>query len=430
MRFPPSRSNPFARLLALALLCALAGAAVPAAAAPEAEAWVPTWTASPQPVWDGTFFANPSIPPSLRNLTVRQYARVSVGGSKVRVVLSNEYGKAPVTLGAVHLAMGAADGAIVPGTDKALTFGGSPSVTLPPGAPVMSDPVDFKLPALGRVAVSFFVPEVAAASTWHNDAKETTYLSGDGNFVGETSFTAAQKANSRIYLTRILALAAPGTRTLVLLGDSITDGDGSTANADHRWPDYLAERLQKAGAKVAVANQGISGCRVLRDRMGDNALARLDRDVLAQERADAVVLMMGINDVGWPGTILVPKGEAAPTPEEIIAGYQQIIARAHAKGLRIYGATLTPFEDAFHNWLPLYGFNSPEKEQKREALNKWIRTSGAFDGVIDFDAVARDPANPKHIRADFDSGDHLHPNDAGYKAMADSIDLKLLGVKP
>ncbi|HET6438216.1 MAG TPA: SGNH/GDSL hydrolase family protein [Anaeromyxobacter sp.] len=430
MGLPSKRPDVFpsllARLLAASLLAALAASPAPSSAAEEV--WVPTWTASPQPVWDGTFFANPSIPPSLRNQTVRQYARVSVGSGRIRVVLSNEYGKAPVTLGAVHVAMGAAHGAIVPGTDKALTFGGSPSVTIPPGAPAVSDSVDFKLPALGKVAVSFFVPEVAAASTWHNDAQETTYLSADGNFVGEARFDAAQKANSRIYLTKILAQAAPGTRAVVLFGDSITDGDGSTPNADRRWPDVLAERLQKAGARVAVANQGISGCRVLRDRMGDNALARLDRDVLAQEHADTVVLMMGINDVGWPGTILVRKGEAAPTAEEIIAGYQQIVARAHAHGFKILGATLTPFEDAFHNWMPLYGFNSPEKEAKREALNRWIRTSGAFDGVIDFDALTRDPANPKHLKAEFDSGDHLHPNDAGYKAMAESIDLKLLGV--
>lgn len=430
MRLPPNRSSLLARALAAAGLVALAALAVaPSRPAAADDVWVATWTASPQPMWDGTFFANPSIPPSLRNQTVRQYARVSLGGGKVRVVLSNEYGKAPVTLGAVHVAMGADDGAIVPGTDKALTFAGSPSVTLPPGAPVVSDPVDLKLPPLGKVAVSFFVPGVAAASTWHNDAKETTYLSGDGNFVGETTFTAAQKANSRIYLTKVLVQSAPGTRALVLFGDSITDGDGSTANADHRWPDYLAERLVKAGAKVAVLNQGISGCRVLRDRMGDNALARMDRDVLSQDHVDTVVLMMGINDVGWPGTILVPPGEAAPTPEEIIAGYQQIIARAHAHGMKILGATLTPFEDAFHSWMPLYGFNNPEKEAKREALNKWIRTSGAFDGVIDFDALTRDPKNPKHLKPELDSGDHLHPNDAGYKAMAESIDLKLLGVK-
>lgn len=416
------------------LACALAAAALATlSAAPAASAaddvWVATWTASPQPVWDGTFFANPSIPPALRNQTVRQYARVSLGGGKVRVVLSNEYGKAPVTLGAVHVAMGAPDGGIVPGTDKALTFGGSPSVTIPPGAPALSDPVDLKLPALGKVAVSFFVPEVAAASTWHNEGRETTYLSGDGNFVSEAAFKPASTFNARIYLTKVLVQAPAGTRAVVMFGDSITDGDGSTPNADHRWPDVLAERLHKANAKVAVLNQGISGCRVLRDRMGDNALARLDRDVLSQDRADTVVFMMGINDVGWPGTILVAKNEPAPTAEEIITGYQQLVARVHAHGMRIIGATLTPFEDAFHNWMPLYGFNSPDKETKREALNKWIRTSGAFDAVIDFDAVVRDPQNPKHIKAEFDSGDHLHPNDAGYKAMADAIDLKLLGVK-
>jgi lysophospholipase L1-like esterase len=423
-----SRRSFLARFISLLGLLSLLGGAPTLVRAAD-DVWVATWTASPQPVWDGTFFANPSIPPSLRNQTIRQTARVSVGGGKVRVVLSNEFGRAPVLIGAAQIAMAAEEGAIVAGSGKALTFGGKPSITIPPGAPVVSDAVDFKVPALGKVAVSFYVPEVAAASTWHNDARSTMYLSGDGDFTGETTFKPAQTANSRIYLTKILVQAAPGTRAVVMFGDSITDGDGSTPNADRRWPDVLAERLQKAGAKVAVLNQGISGCRVLRDTMGVNALARFDRDVLGQPRADTVVLMMGINDVGWPGTILVQKGEPAPTAEEIIAGYQQIVARAHAAGLKILGATLTPFDDAFHNWMPLYGFNSPEKEVKREALNKWIRTSGAFDGVIDFDAVVRDPANPKHIKAEFDSGDHLHPNDAGYKAMAEAIELKLLGVK-
>ena len=212
-------------------------------------------------------------------------------------------------------------------------------------------------------------------------------------------------------------------------GDSITDGAASTPDANHRWPDFLAERLVKADPRVAVVNEGISGARVLRDRMGDNALARFDRDVLSQPRADTVVLMMGINDIGWPDTILVPKGEPAPSAEDIIAGYKQLIARAHEHGMTIVGATLTPFEDTFHG-NPLYGYYNEEKEAKREAVNQWIRTSGAFDGVIDFDAATRDPNNPKHISAEFDSGDHLHPQDVGYKAMADSIDLELLGVKP
>jgi lysophospholipase L1-like esterase len=177
-----------------------------------------------------------------------------------------------------------------------------------------------------------------------------------------------------------------------------------------------------------VINEGISGARVLRDRMGDNALARFDRDVLSHPRADTIVLLMGINDIGWPDTLLVPKGETAPSAEDVIAGYQQLIARAHANNMRIIAGTLTPFENTFHGG-PLYGYYSEAKEAKRQAINQWIRTSGAFDGVIDFDAAARDPNNPKHIRAEFDVGDHLHPNDTGYKAIADTIDLGLLGVK-
>ncbi len=212
-------------------------------------------------------------------------------------------------------------------------------------------------------------------------------------------------------------------------GDSITDGAASTPDTNHRWPDFLAERLHAAGADVAVVNQGISGARILRDRMGDNALARFDRDVLSQPHADTVVLMMGINDIGWPGTLLVPQGEPAPSADDVIVGYEQLIARAHGKGLRIVGATLTPFEDTFHG-NPLYGYYDEAKEAKRQAVNTWIRTSGAFDAVIDFDAATRDPNNPKHIRADFDSGDHLHPQDTGYKAMAESIDLGVLRVKP
>lgn len=414
----------------LAWLAALAALAfLPSRAAAAEASWVPTWTASPQPVWDSTFFAEPSIPAALRNQTVRQYARVSLGGNRVRVVLSNEYGKAPITIGSVHVAMGAPGGAIVPGSDRALTFGGSASVTIPPGAPALSDPVELELPALGKLAVSFYVPGVASAATWHNDARETMYLSGDGDFTAAQSFQAAQTANARIYLTKVLVPAPAGTRAVVLFGDSITDGDGSTPNADHRWPDYLAARLAKAKAKVAVLNQGISGNRVLRDRMGDSALARLDRDVLSQPHVDTVVVMIGINDIGWPGTILVTPGESAPSPEEIIAGYKQIIARARARGLTVIGATLTPFEEAFASWKPLYGFHDPAKDTKREAVNRWIRTSGAFDAVIDFDAVVRSPSNPKRLKAELDSGDHLHLNDAGYEAMANAVDLKLLGVK-
>jgi lysophospholipase L1-like esterase len=398
-----------------AVLAGLAGAPVQAQQRADADAdaggggWIDTWSASPQPVWEPDFFAPVGIPRTLRNQTIRQVARVSLGGNRVRVEFSNEYGEHPLVIGAARVGLAAEGGAV------------------PPGAPVWSDPVDLAVPALGSVAVSLFLPEVTPATTWHNDARQTAYISGEGDLTAAERFEPAQTVTSRIFLSGIAVDAAPDARAVVLFGDSITDGDGSTLDANNRWPDVLAERLHAAGARVAVLNEGISGARVLRDRMGDNALARFDRDVLGHPRADTVVLMMGINDIGWPGTILVPKGEPAPSAEDVIDGYEQLVARAHAHGMRIVGATLTPFEDTFEGH-PLYGYYDEAKEAKRQAVNAWIRTSGAFDGVIDFDAVTRDPANPRRIRAEYDKGDHLHPNDAGYEAMAGSVELGLLGV--
>jgi lysophospholipase L1-like esterase len=390
--------------------------------------WIGTWAASPQPVWGADFFAPVGIPRSLRDQTVRQVARASIGGSRLRVVFSNEYGSGPLIIGAAHIALAGEGSAVVPGSDRALSFGGHASATVPPGAPIVSDPVDLAVAPLGSVSVSLFLPEITPTTTWHNDGVQTAYISEEGNHAADPDFKAEQTTKSRIFLSEVVVDAAPDKRAVVTFGDSITDGAQSTPDANHRWPDFLAERLEKAGAHVAVVNEGISGARVLRDRMGDNALARFDRDVLSQPHADTLVLMMGINDIGWPDTMLVPKGEPAPTPDEIIAGYEQLIARAHAHHMRILGATLTPFEDTFHG-KPLFGYYSEAKEAKRQAVNQWIRTSGAFDGVIDFDAATRDPNNQRHIRAEFDSGDHLHPQDTGYKAMADSVDLGLLGVR-
>jgi lysophospholipase L1-like esterase len=422
------RARAFGALAGIALLvAALAG---PPAVGANAAAgnWIGTWAASPQPVWEADFFAPVGIPRSLRDQTLRQIVRISIGGSRLRVVLSNEYGDRPLVIGAAHVALARDGGAIDPASDHVLTFSGESSISIPPGAPMVSDPVELAVKPLASVAVDLFFPEITPTSTWHNEGAQTAYISGEGDFAGDGSFQAAQTIKSRIFLSEIQVDATPDARAVVTFGDSITDGAASTPDANHRWPDFLAERLAKADPRLAVVNEGISGARVLRDRMGDNALARFDRDVLSQPRADTVILMMGINDIGWPDTILVPKGEPAPSAEDIIAGYKQLIARAHEHGMTILGATLTPFEDTFHG-NPLYGFYDEEKEAKREAVNQWIRTSGAFDGVIDFDAATRDPNNPKHIKAEYDSGDHLHPQDVGYEAMADSIDLELLGVK-
>lgn len=428
-RVPTLPALAFAAVWAGALLGALAPAPAPAQPANGDGAWIDTWSASPQPVWDADFFAPVAIPRALRDQTVRQVARVSLGGAWVRVELSNEYGDRPLVIGAAHIALAGEGVAIVPGSDRALTFGGRPSVTVPPGAPILSDPVNLEVAPLGSVAVSLYLPEITPTSTWHNEGVQTAYISGEGNLAGEARFEPAQTVASRIFLSGIMVDAAPEARAVVTFGDSITDGATSTPDANRRWPDRLAERLHEAGAEMAVLNEGISGARVLRDRMGENALARFDRDVLSHPRADTVVLMMGINDIGWPGTLLVPAGEPAPSAEDIIAGYHQLIARARAHGLRILGATLTPFENTFAGQ-PLEGYYTEEKEAKRQAVNAWIRESGAFDGVLDFDAVVRDRSRPKHIRAEFDSGDHLHPGDAGLRAMADAVDLGLLGVTP
>lgn len=413
-----------ARRASVAIVLALSVGALPLAAHAEGD-WIAVWSASPQPDWGADFFAPVSIPRSLRDQTIRQVARISLGGENVRVELSNEFGSLPMVVGAATVGTAGAEGAaegIAP-----ITFGGEPSVTIPPGAKVWSDPVDMAVKALDSLAVSLYLPDITPTTTWHNDGRQTAYI-GAGDQTAAASVTADLTTNSRIFLSGLLVDAKPGARSIVLFGDSITDGDSSTPNENHRWPDILAERVAATGANVSLLNEGISGARVLRDRMGTNALARFDEDVLSHPHADTVVLMMGINDIGWPDSILVPAGEPAPSADDIIQGYKQLIEQAHAHGLKIIGATLTPFEDTFQGG-PIEGYYNTDKEAKRVAVNEWIRTGGGFDGVIDFDQVAADPANPKHIKADFNSGDNLHPNDAGYAAMANSIDLKLLGIE-
>ena len=393
----------------------------------EESPWIGTWTASAQPAWEADFPIPLGFPSNYYNHTIRQIARVSIGGSKVRIVVSNEYGKHPLKIGAAHIAVTEDGSAVKAGTDRALTFGGSPTITIPPGAPAISDPVDLEVAPLSELSVSLFFPEGAPATTMHWDGHQTAYVAA-GNKAAETDFKADSEQTQRVFLTGIMVDAPADARAIVLFGDSITDGDGSTIDGNDRWPDTLAKRLNAAGGPpVAVLNQGISGAKVLSDRMGVNALARFDRDVLNQPRADTVVLMMGINDIGWPGSALALH-DPQPTAEDVIAGYRQLIARAHADGMKIIGATLTPFGDAFVG-TPFEGYYTPQKEEIRLAVNEFIRNSKEFDGVIDFDKVVVDPAKPGHIKAEYDKGDHLHPNAAGYDAMAASIDLDVLAAK-
>ena len=396
---------------------------VTGAAAGESGDWIGAWSASPQPLWTADFPPIPTLPRLLFNQTVREIAWLHLGGNRVRIVLSNEYGQWPLTIGEAHVAIAGTGAAIDPASDRKLTFSGRDSITVPPGAPAISDPVDLAVTPLSSLAVSLFLPQSSPTDTFHWDGKQTAFIAA-GNQTAASDIKADATTLSRAFLSEIMVDAPSGSQAIATFGDSITDGDGSTPDANHRWPDFLAKRLVDKQIGAAILNQGISGDKVLSDRLGANALARFDRDVLSQPHIAAVTLMMGINDIGWPGCALAPN-DKEPTADDIIAGYRQLIMRAHARDVRIIGVTLTPFEDSFKG-TPFEGYYTLDKEKIRVAVNDWIRTGGEFDGVIDFDAVVRDPDHPSRILAAFDHGDHLHPNDAGYQKMAESIDLDML----
>jgi lysophospholipase L1-like esterase len=363
------------------------------------------------------------LPAGLRDQTVRQVVRAGVGGSRVRVVLSNEYGTQALQIGAASIAVAGGAQGSVSGASHVLTFGGQTTATVPAGAPLMSDPIAMEVAPLQRLAVCLYFPQATPITTIHWDGLQPAQIAA-GNVTGAANIKADSVVNSRLFLSALLVEAAPGTRTVVAFGDSITDGAASTPGTDSRWPDFLARRL--AGRNVAVLNAGISGGRVLKNHMGPNALARFERDVLGQPGVASVVLLMGINDISWPGSTFEPK-EPATQAEALIAGYRQLITRAHSRGVRIVGATLMPFEGALTMpGSPVANYYSPAKDALRQRINAWIRSSGEFDAVLDFDAVVRDPQNPLRILPAYDSGDHLHLGDAGNKAVADSVDLKLL----
>ena len=378
---------------------------------------------TPHSQWVGTWAASPMLAMGSRAMrpfaavTLREIVHVSNGGQQLRVRFTNAFGEDGLTINDAHVALSAGGPAIKDGTDHALTFGGASSVRIPPGAEMYSDPVALAVAPLSDLAVSFYLPsQVMRGETYHDFADQDNSVA-DGDVAGAATLTSPGELRSWYFLDGIDVNAAEGARAIVTLGDSITDGALSTKNANNRWPDVLAARLkQEHGLEnVSVLNEGIGGNRVLNDQAGPSALARLDRDVLAQDGVRSVIVLESINDIGRLARLTAPEDEV--TAQMLEQGLKQIADAAHEHGIKAFGATLTPYGGA--------GYSSEKGEQVRKDVNNWIRTSGTFDGVIDFDQITRDPQNPDRFNPAYDSGDHLHPNDAGYKAMGEGIELKL-----
>jgi len=379
--------------------------------------WVGTWSASMQAPIPGTPAA------TFDNTTLRQIVHVSIGGKIVRVRFSNAEGTEPLVIGAASIGVRSTGASVVPGTLRVLTFAGESSISVAPGGVALSDPVFLTFGAFTDLAISLYVPTPQAGTTQLTLAHQRSYVSPRGNFAAATDMPAATVITSWYWLSGVEVVGDRDDRAVVTFGDSITEGFNSTLNANARWPDVLARRLHANHRTddVAVLNEAISGNRVLNDVIGPDAARRIDRDVLTQGGLTYVTVLLGTNDLGFsqlpPGIFGPTVSLANVSAAEVISGYQQIILRVHQSGAKIYGCTMLPFEGA--------GYYNTAVEPKRAAINDFIRNSGEFDAVIDFDKVMRDPTHPTRMRPEFDSGDHLHPNDAGYKAMANSIDLRL-----
>ena len=437
-------------ILALAGILALTLTAVgPAVRAQSQERWVGSWSTAlvgrpqnppmPGPPGPAPFMRNacpaapppanpPAVPPAgatfgpapfmhFTNQTLRQIVRTSVGGSRVRVVLSNTFGNAPLTIGAAHIALREKEDAIQATRGSALTFSSRPSVTIPANAIVYSDPVTLAVPPLADLAIDVYLPGTTnspAALTMHGSAYQTSFISETGNHAGVPKLPTVGTTRNWFLLSRVEVDAPDAAGVIVAFGDSITDGAASTADTNSRWPDVLAKRLLASSTpvKIGVVNAGIGGNRVISEGAygaGMNAIARFEVDVLSQTGVKYIIVLEGINDIGNA------RQNPTPTAEDLIAAHKQLITRAHSRGVKIFGATLTPFWGA--------GAYTEVGEAKRQALNEWIRTGKAYDGVVDFDKATRDPSDPKKFLAAYDSCDHLHPNDAGFKAMGEAIDL-------
>jgi lysophospholipase L1-like esterase len=390
---------------------------LPPAAASIPQAWVASWGCSqqiPEP-------QNALPPDDLHDATVRQIFHLSVGGSALRVHVSNAFGTESLRLTSLHIArpLSTSASTIDPSSDRPLTFSGRADVVIPPGAEFVSDPINLAVAPLSDLAVTFHLEVPPARETSHPGSRATTYYV-HGDSVGTASLTEPKHVDHWFQISEIDVQAAAEAAAAVVLGDSITDGHGATTNGNDRWTDVLAARLVSSPKtrNTGVVNEGIGGNHLLTDGLGPNALSRFDRDVLAPAGVRWLIVFEGVNDLGGLARNgEVPQAEHAALVERILSAYQQLIERAHAHGLRVFGATITPYVGSN------YYHPGPQSEADRQVVNQWIRAAGHFDALIDFDAVVRDPAHPDQLLFAFDSGDHLHPSPAGYKAMGEAIPL-------
>jgi lysophospholipase L1-like esterase len=396
-----------------------------------AKQWIGTWATSPQA-------AIPAGVKTFHNQTLRLIVHTSAGGTRVRIKISNTYGDKKLAIGGAHIARRAAAANIDPASDRILMFSGHLSVLVPPGSMVVSDPVELDVPAISDLAISLFLPLTTRAKTSHIMAKQTSYVSAEtGNSTAAVKFPIFESIHSWPFLTGVDVEASSGGAAIVAFGSSLTDGDGTTSDTNGRFPDVLAERVQKSSnrkAQLSVLNEGLIGNRLLHDSpdlagspfggaLGEAGLARFERDVLSQAGVKYVIVGLGINDILFPAFPFTPPSQKVTT-DDIISGYRQLISRAHRKAIRAIGTTNPPFENSgFEGFVR--SFYTPEREAIRQKVNDWIRSAGEFDAVVDFDEVLRDPSHPTQLLPAYDSGDHLHPNNAGCLAEGNAIPLAL-----
>lgn len=383
--------------------------------------WITTWAASPQKVWNKDFVFPTNIPDQISNQTIKQISQISLGGEAVRLVFTNQYGDQPLYIDKTTV------GLIKGQSLKAKSvypvyFSGKLKAQILPGKQLMSDPIQLPVPDHAQLMINSFIQKPTTFKTFHWDAKQTSWIIAGNQTANLNTPSSAKTTTVRLLLSAVEVKPKRKAHVVAVVGDSITDGATATLNANSRWTDFLAKRL--SAHHVAVINSGISGNRLLTNGMGDSALERLKSEVFQYSGVKTLIVLVGINDISWPGTAFAPK-QQIPSFEALTQGYKRVVDEAHEQGIQVIGATLLPFSGALPN-TPLDNYYQPNKDELRQRINHWMRTSHTFDGVLDLDQGLKDPKHPDRLNPIYDSGDHLHPNDKGNQQMANLVDLNQL----